>query len=260
MAEFLYVPPYLNWSLFGTVTLDSGTVDPDHDLAWLVDGRPAFPLRLTDVGGAINIANAAGPVNIAAICHHLLDEGVDVVLGDDISGSLSAPAVPRNGVPLNFAKLITEVPGVTSVDLDITGGSPVNSSDLLIGEAMIGKYLVLDPPIRIAGSTFGERHYVHGRASDLSGIPGYSERARSRPMSGSQYYSQAMLEQILEWWDSQDGYAYPIPSLIIPNSDDLTDCRLVMLEEPTYTRVGPEDSDTEYLVDVSFVELPRTRW
>jgi hypothetical protein len=36
--------------------------------------------------------------------------------------------------------------------------------------------------------------------------------------------------------------------------------RLVMLGEPTYTQAGPDDSDVQWLVDLEFTELPRTRW
>lgn len=262
MSEFLYVPPYRNWGLFGTVTIDGASpdlLDADHQAAWLVDGRPGFPLRLTDPEGGFTVTNTAGLVSLVAVCHHLLDEDVAIDVSGDVTASLVAPAVPRNGVPLNFATRFSEVSGVDSVSFDVSG-SPLNSTDVLIGELIVGAPLVLDPPMRVAGSRFGERHYGGSRATDLSGIPGYSERARSRPLSGSQYYSQAQLDLILEWWDSQDGHPYPVPSLIIPDSDNLNDCRLVLLSEPTYTQVGPDGSETQWLVDLEFTELPRTRW
>lgn len=254
MSEFLYVPPYLRWDLFGVVS--ASNVDTDSDAQNLVDGKEKWPLRLTTNNGTITITNTAGTVSLVAVTHHLLSAGATVTFGGDISGSLTMPSYPRNGVPLNKAALITAVPGVTSVDLTIAG----NGSDLLIGETVIGEYLTLDPPIRIAGSQFREPHYGNDRSNPLSGIPPYSDRARSRPLVGSQYYSTVMRDLILEWWDSQDAYAYPVPSLIIPDSDDLSDVRLVMLAEPTYTQVGPEDSDVQWLVNLEFTELPRTRW
>lgn len=255
MGDFLYVPPYRMWSLFGSVT--AATIDPDHDADNLVDGIPGRPMRLTGANGTFSIANTAGNAGIVAICHHLLDEGSVVTLGDDLTGvSLTVPSLPRNGVPLNFAELIDPVVSVDLVSFTVSG----NGEDDVIGEIVIGNPLTLDPAPRITGSSYRERHYVDGRSSELAAHPGYSDRAKARPFHASLFCSQAGLDALFEWFDSQDGEAYPVPSLIVPDSDDLTDVRLVFLSEPEYTVNGPEDSDTRWLVDLDFTEVPRTRW
>lgn len=255
MSSFLYLPPYTRWDLFGTVS--ASNVDPDHDVSWLTDAREKWPLRLTTANGAATITNPSGRVNLFAVTHHLLDAGATVTASGGITGSLVIPSYPRNGVPLNKAALIALVTGVTTVTLTVTGNA---SDDFLIGETFIGESLTLDPAPRIADTRFGERHYVADRPNPISGIPPYSDRARSRPLAGSQYYPTATRDLILEWWDSQDASPYPLPSLIIPDSDNLSDVRVVLLGEPTYQQVGPEGSDVQWLVDLTFDELPRTRW
>lgn len=257
MSQTLYIPPSLNWALFAVV---SGiTPDDDYELDWLTDGRPGFPLRVASGGGAINLAKAAGEVNVVAICHHLLDAGLSVALSGDIADSIVIPAYPPNGVPLNAWKLVTagSPTEVDSLTLTISG----NSTDIVIGEVVAGFALVLDPSLKLDSARFGVRRYLNAPSgNELSGIPSYSEGARSRTLTGSGYYDAATLQDILDWFDSQDAYPYPVPSLLIPDSDDDTDARLVTLAEPSYTRVGPIGSEVEYLVDLTFNEYPRTRW
>lgn len=254
MGDFLYVPPYRQRSLFGTVT--AATIDSDHEAGALVDGIPGVPMRLTAPNGSFSIAQTAASVGIIAVCHHLLDAGSVVTLGGDLSGTLTAPALPRNGVPLNFARLQTPEVTCDNVTFAISG----NGVDDLIGELILGAPLVLDPAPRIVGSQFRERSYVGPRASELAAHPGYSDRAKSRPFSASLFCSQDGLDDLFEWFDGQDGNAYQVPSLIVPDDDDLTDVRLVFLSEPQYVVNGPEGSDTRWLVDLEFTEVPRTRW
>lgn len=259
MSEFLYLPPYRQWSLFGTVTVDGspGVLDAGHEASWLVDGREKFPLRLTTPDGAFEVANPPGEVGVVAFCHHLLAGGVTVDLSGDVSGQIVVPDWPRNGVPYNAWTRLADFTNVSSLIATING-SPANDSDVVIGELLAGAPLVWEHPIRLQGSRFRERQFVGSRVSELSGIPPYSDRARARPFAGSQYYSQAELDEILDWFDSQDGYAYPIPSLIIPDSDNPNDARLVILSEPTYEQIVADPP--LYLVQLEFTELPRTRW
>lgn len=258
MSETLYVRPDKNWALFGNVST-GGATDPDHQLSWLVDGRPGFPLRITGGTAAIQITKAAAGVNVVAICHHLLDPLLSVALSGDITDALIIPAYPPNGVPYNAWKRVSagSPPSVNDLTLTITG----NSGDILIGEVIAGEALVLDPSLQIESARFGVRRYLGASSgNELSGIPPYSEGARSRPLSGSQHYDTATLQAILDWFDSQDAYPYPVPSLLMVDSDDPNDARLVTLQEPRYSQVGPEGSDVQWLVELEFTEYPRTRW
>lgn len=260
MSETLYIRPDKNWALFGTVGDGSPSgADPDHNLAWLVDGRPGFPLRINGGTAAITITNPQGEVNVVAICHHLLDAGLSVAISGGVIGTIVIPAYPVNGVPFNAWDLVTagSPQDITDLTITITG----NSADIVIGELVAGEALALEPSLRIDTSAFGMRTFVNDIHNPLSGIPPYSDRAEARAIRGSQYYSQAMLDAILDWYRAQDAYPYPVPSLLIVDSDDPTDARLVTFaSEPRWTRVGPANSDVEFLVEVDFLEYPRTRW
>jgi hypothetical protein len=256
MARTLYVRPDKNWALFGVVSASG--VDPDHLVSWLVDGRHGFPIRFTSGSATITVTNPIGTVNLVAICHHLLDAGLSVSLSGDVSNTIVIPAYPPNSVPFNAFKEVVPVGSPASVDtliLTISG----NSTDVLIGELIAGEALALDPSLLIDTAQFGVRAYVDRADSPLSGIPPYSERARSRLLSGSQYYDATQLQAILDWFDSQDAFAFPVPSLLIPDSDDPTDARLVTLAEPRYQQVATGSAPL-FLVELEFVEYPRTRW
>lgn len=256
MSQTLYIRPDLNWAFGKTVTQANG--DPDHELSWLVDGRVGFPLRLTVGTGVITISGTAGAVNLVAVCHHLLDAALHVVLGGDLAGSIIIPDYPENGVPFN-AWILTDVGSpdtVDSITLSITG----NSTDILIGEVFAGQALALEPSLKLDDAQFSIQSFRNSTGTPLSGIPPYTEGAEARPVSGSQYYPQAGLDAILAWWRSQDASAYLLPSLLILDSDDDTDARVVTLQNVSWSRVGPVGSDTEYLVRIDFLEYPRTRW
>lgn len=270
MSETLYIRPDKNWALFGTVSDGSPTDgDPDHELSWLVDGRPGFPLRLNSSTNAISIQNPDGgiDINLVAICHHLLDAGLTVTISGGAFGTIQIPAYPVNGVPFNAWDTVSAgspapPPGspdsIVTLTITITG----NTGDIVIGELIAGEALALEPSLRIDTANFGLRTFVNGPSQNaLSGIPPYSERAEARAIRGSQYYSQAMLDAILDWYRAQDAFPYPVPSLLILDSDDATDARLVTFaSEPRWTRAGPEGSEIEFLVEVDFNEYPRTRW
>lgn len=250
----LYVQPTKNMGLLGTVT--AAGVDADYLAAWAVDGRPGFPIFFDSTGATITITNTAKTVNCVAICHHNLDAGLVVTISGGVSGSITIPALPSNGVPLNAWTTISSPASTGSVTLTFSG----NSQNAVIGEIVIGEALVLERRLKLDSHQFGVRRYWNAPSgNELSGIPPYSERARSRVFTGSQIFTASGLTAILDAFDSQDGYAYPMPILLIQNDSDTTDARLVTLAEPQYAQVSPEDGPL-YAVDLSFTEYPRTRW
>lgn len=254
MGRFLIVPPYRQWTLGATV--NAADADSDHPPAQLCDGIPGLPLRLNSPNGDFDVSNPAGAAGIVAICHHRLAAGSLVTLGDDLSGTMTAPAMPRNGVALNFAELIEPESTVSSVSFAISG----NTLEGLVGELVIGAPLELDPSLSIAAARFREESFVGERATPLAAHPGYSDHARGRSFAGSIYQSQTKLDALFEWFDSQDGYAYQVPTLVIPDDDDLTDVRLMTISKPQYTIKGPIGSETRYLVDLEFFDIPRMKW
>jgi hypothetical protein len=265
VSETLLLAPNRNWALFAAVSDGSPTAaDPDHELAWATDGRPGFPLRLNSGSGVITLTKTAGEVDLVALGHHLLPEALSVAISGDVSGSIVIPDYPSNGVPYNAWTRIGGSPlgspaEVDTLILTISQGSPAD--DIVIGEVFAGVPLVLDPSLKRDTTRFGVRRYMNARSgNELSGVPPYSERARSRPITGSQYYDEAMVQALLDAFDSQDAYAYPVPCLLILDSDDPTDARVVTMEEPVITPPGPSGSEVEFLVELTFNEVPRTRW
>lgn len=266
MSRTLYLPPYKNWALFAEVT--GVSPDTDHELAWLTDGRPGFPLRVAAGDGTIQLAQAAGPVTHVAICHHLLDEGLGVTVGGDTSGEIVIPAYGRNGIPFHaYAAMDLASPptpdSVAALTLAISG----NYNDILIGEVFAGEMLELDPSFRLDDLQFSIERFVNNPSgSRLSAIPPYSDRAEARDLSGSIYCSSLQdlgprLEAVLDWWRSEDAYAYPVPSLLITNDEDPTSARVVTFAgKPTWREVEVAGEDPYYLIQLAFTEVPRTRW
>lgn len=265
VRRILYLRPDKNWALFATV--GGVTADDGHLLDWLTDGRPFFPLRVASGDGTITLSKTAGNATIAAVSHHLLDAALAITVGGDTSGVITIPAYPPNGVPFHAYTLLAdpETPDVvSSVTLAITG----NSTDLLIGEVFVGEYDVLDPESIVAGSfllddlQFGIESFVNPPSGNrLSGIPPYSERAEARPISGSVYANAAQLAALLDWYRSQDAYAYPVPSFVVFDDQDPTSGRVVFFASPpTWREVPVAGPDPFYLVHLSFTDVPRTRW
>lgn len=263
MSRTLYMRPDKIWSLFGAVSAANG--DPDHELDWLTDGRPGFPLRLNSGTETITITKAAGEVNIVAICHHLLDAGLSVTLGGDVSGTIEIPDYPENGVPFNaWTEVTTGSPTeVDTLTLAISG----NAEDIVIGEVVAGAADELSPSLKIDGTTFSLQRFLNSASGNpLSGIPPYSEGAEARPVTGSGLYDQAGLDAILAWQRAHDAFAYPVPSLLILDSDDPTDARLVTIQDVTWQVAVPRDDAVSpprtalYLVQIAFLEYPRGRW
>lgn len=263
MSRTLYIRPDKIWSLFGSVAAANG--DPDHELDWLTDGRHGFPLRLNSGTETITITNAQGEVNVVAICHHLLDGGLAVVLGGDVSGAIEIPAYPENGVPFNGWTEVTagSPTEVDTLTLAITG----NSDDIVIGEVVAGAADELDPSLKIDDTQFSIQRFLNTPSGNpLSGIPPYSERAEARNVTGSGLYDQDGLDAILAWHRAQDAFPYPVPSLLILDSDDPTDARLVTIQDVTWRVEVPRDDSVSpprtalYLVQIAFLEYTRGRW
>jgi hypothetical protein len=255
----LYLRPDKNWSFGATVS--GSASDTDHDLQWLVDGRPGFPLRLQTGTATLELAKAAGLVTLVAIGHHLLDAELTVTVGGDVAGEIEIPAYGLNGVPFNAWGLVADdesEPIVETLTIDIAG----NSTDILIGELMAGDYDVLDPSFRLDDLQFEiERFFNTPSGNVLSGIPPYSERAEARPLSGSLYATVAQLAEILDWWRSEDAFAYPVPSFLVTNDEDPTSGRFVRFaNKPTWKEIEVAGPDPYYIVQLDFLEYPRTRW
>jgi hypothetical protein len=260
----LYLRPDKNWALLAAVAASIAT-DTDHDLSWLTDGRPAFPLRLQGGSATITLTKAAGEVTLVLVGHHLLDAGLTITIAGDRAGSVVIPAYAVNGIPFNAFALV-ESAGYADVDtltLTITG----NSTDILIGEVMAGEFDVLEPSFRLDDLQFSIDKYLNTQSSNpLSGIPPYSERAESRSLSGSLYAASTqdlgpLLEDVLDWWRSEDAFPYPVPSVLITDEGDPTSAKLVRFaSKPTWREVPVAGADPYYLIQLSFVEYPRTRW
>lgn len=256
LTQSLYIPADQWWHLFGTVT-PAGDLDEGHQAAWAVDGKPGIPIRLNATSGSFGLTkavdNAVAGVNVLALAHSNFREGLVATITGDLSGSIVMPAWGRNKVPYTPYTLIDEA-AASAIDVALA----TNDVDLILGEFLAGRALALPDSIRVEGSQFANPAYFEALANPLVSVPAYSDHARGRIARGTQYYDQAGLDAILDWYDSQDAEAYRIPSALILNPADALDFRLGFLSEPTFSQVEPDPP--RYLVSIEFVELPRPQW
>lgn len=263
MDTFLYARPDQWFSRGCTVT---GTIDPDYQLQWLVDGRLGYPVRAAGGSPAadlsLTLTGASGSVGIVVVGNHNLI--VPAVITGDVSASVTpATTRPPNGIQLNPYALLDPVEtGVTTVDLDVTG----NDETPIIGELVLATVRTLTP-VKIDDNQFTENDYARDQAGEFVSVPPYNPRLEGRRLTGSQYYTIEDLAEIRAWWQAQQAGSWP--SILIPDPD-LNDAWFVQFKGLSYKQVlskgdalgGSPAAVTGglWLVSFEFVEYPRSRW
>lgn len=251
VAQFGFIPPNKNWAYGAAVT--GPTSDSDHSLAWAVDGRNNFPLRVNGAAATITLTKTAAPVSAVSIANHRIK--VNTALTGGVSGSLLAPSVPENDVLINpwlqVAPFATPA-SVGSLILTIAA----NPEDVVIGEIIAGEMVLLPQPFWQDDSwritDFADEPSLEEMLSE--GVARYSEDAEARAWTGRQVYTTAMVDKLISWKRAQKGYR--LPSLCVPDltKNDAFHCFMILgaivaAEAPGY-----------WEVEFTIVELPRTRW
>lgn len=92
MSTFLYTRP--TDRLLGTVTVQSGTVEPGYPAVNLDDGQPDKPAKLATPSGAwVRDLGIATRCDVCALIHHNLTAGLNVRLQGNATNVWTAPAV-----------------------------------------------------------------------------------------------------------------------------------------------------------------------
>lgn len=239
-TTFLFVRPD---RVFGTSV--SGTVDSTYQAAWLVDGRPSYPVRRTGANAEFVITGTATDVNFLALGYHSLDAALSVAISGDITNSLTIPAYGSNSIPVNAYKSITLVSGVDSLTLTVTGNT---GAAVIIGEFAAGTASTL-PGTLSRHTGFRRQTFSAQRPIDRAWIPAYDKGLEGDEWTGTLLLTSAQRDTLLAWEQSQKSRTRP--SIVVINSAAMWG----FIEVGNQIPVG-----SLWKIDVRFVEIPRTRW
>lgn len=120
MSTFLYTRPSDILSRTATVAVNTGTGDAEYPPAYLVDGMPELPGKLTTTTGSwtFQMAGGAQRIDIAALIHANITAGLEVRIQGHTSNAWGAPTLNRTfTIPAFFAD---NFPGNPYVNLAVT--------------------------------------------------------------------------------------------------------------------------------------------
>lgn len=240
----------------------TGTVDDDYEAQWLCDLRPNRPVRAA-AGSPASLSLAltcpAGEVGILVVGQHNLI--VPVTIGGDVTATITPEATrPPNDIPLNPFALVDPAVTVDALTFDVDG----NDETPVIGEFIAGTVREVTP-VRIEDAQFEELDFAEPRAMAAMFLPPYDEGLEGRTLKGTQIYTSADLAILRGWWQAQR--AGTKPSVLIPNPD-VNDAWLVQFQglqyrplvQPSPIAGSPASDQGLWLVTLTFVEYPRSRW
>lgn len=243
-----YVRPDL--SLNGSAV--SGTVDADYDNDWLVDGRPAFPVRVTG-SFSLTVTPAGSPaptIDVIALIHHNVRQAATVTLGGDLSSTIPTVPEPPDGIFPNIYRLLSTPDSVSSLVLGISGNTVPVITSLYAGLSRELTPLHLgrteDPaePFQWEGEGLTQAPYD----------PGVSDPWRS---AGECILTDDELEDVRDWYLSTRRGTRP--TLIILD-DAINEAKLVVFRYKAVDLAPAPYPDALHTVSFEFVEIPRVRW
>jgi hypothetical protein len=243
-------PPF--WSAHATVT---ASVDADYLAAWLCDTRPGRPIRSTSGAFSASIANPSGPVDVMVVGHHNVDPGSLIAIDGDIDASLTVPALPADGIPLNPFTLAGSPNIAATLTLAVSG----NSVDVVIGEFAAGQLRSIGLP-QLSSHRLEHAHKNIEPAVDVASVLPYDKGVAMRRLSGTYVLTNTEKDAVEEWYRAERGGSRP--SVIIPELD-VNDAWFVRFAEPpSFTPIVPHQTRSVILwvASLIFQELPRSRW
>lgn len=247
ISTFGFIPPHKNWSRGATVTGTAAATD--HSLAYLVDDRWGFPLRVNAVTGAWLITGlATGTISAVMLANHRVK--VNAVLSGGISGTILPATTPVHDILLNPFLRITPVAGVSSFTLTITS----NSESIIIGELIAGELIELPLPTWESEQLMYSDFAADQSIPDLVSIPQYDEGADARVWRGRQIYTTSEKNIFLEWQQAQRTRSRP--SMIVPDLM-VNDAFMGYVKIVSITPGGGEGL---WFIEFLIIECPRTRW
>jgi hypothetical protein len=248
MALFLYQRPTDNVAPNATVTVDSGTGDPDYPPSYLTDLAPGRPAKLTTTSGRwVFDFGSAQRVDLAALIHHNLTGGLNVRLRGNATNAWGAPTLDIAFTVANayldnwranpWIDVTATVPVAANRTfrywaVDIVG---VNGAAVQIGEVWLGaeKRAMLRGPNW--GSDRGELRPMVRHETDYGVELLYDRGAKIRTVNLTAQVTDAELGNLKNVWDAARGASRPF--LVVP-ADDADDAWFVRFnqDEWKYTR------------------------
>lgn len=266
MSSFLYARPSDNVLSGATISVNTGTEDPDYLATNINDLHPEKPAKLTTTSGSwVADLGSAKQVDLAAIIHHNLDAAIAVTLQGHTANSWGAPTlstaftIPARlndqytvNIWLDLTVLFPSAVNRTFRywRLNVTG---VNSAALFVGEW------------RLEGTrrTFGTRDIKRGSTrmwrrpailheTELFVRRAYDLGVTIRTVTVDVELTDPVLADLETWYRDAQGIIKPF--LIVPNSSE-TDAWLVGFtnQERPYRRLAPG----YHTATIEFQELSR---
>jgi hypothetical protein len=225
--------------------------DGDYHAENLTCGWPGTPVRWRtgSASGTITLPSAA-TISLVVVSHHKLDAGKAVSFTNGITVTVTTPATtPPDDIPLNPWTTITPAAGVTAFDFAVSS----NTEDVILGEIIAGEYDTLTLPL-YSNDRRGERSFARDMPIEQSSVrphdPGLSAR---KPWAGRYVLTQAQLDTVIAWFRAQRNGTYP--SVLIPDTS-VNDAWVGFLGAPEYEPF----TGRLWAVDLTFTEMPRSRW
>jgi hypothetical protein len=212
-----------------TLSVQSGTEDPDYLAANLADRVVAIPAQLTTTTGAWKLAyGAAQRIDVVALPHHNLTAGLNVRFQGNATDSwgsptldaaITIPAYRGDGFPGGAWKDLTGVTGYTTAGfqywrLVIVG---VNAAPVKIGELIaLSLKRTLNPNISWGAARKDERPIIEN-VTDYLVSTIYDLGVTRRTIAGELDTTDTGLADVRAWWEDTRGRARPF--LLIPDED-----------------------------------------
>lgn len=224
-----------------TITVQTGTVDPEYPVTNLVDGNPAKPAKILETSGAWKFAfTGAQRIDFLAIPHHNLTAGLEVRIQGNaadawgaptLNALITIPAWRTDGWPVGPWLDLTGVAGYAVGGfqywrLVVVG---VNAAPVAIGQVWLGAALRTLSPNLSWGAREGEFHKITEHETDFGVVLSYDFGLLRRTLTGEVDATDAAKTAVLTWWQSTNGRARP--TIIVPDGT-VNEALMVRWAEP----------------------------
>lgn len=245
MGRAIYAHYSDNVAPSATITVNTGTEDPDYLAANLVDLNPSKPAQLTTTTGSwVFDWGAAQRVDWVLVPMHNLTAGLDVRVQMNATNSWGAPSLDTpiviptyrgDGLPVGSWKDLTGVAGYSVsgfryLRLVVVG---VNAAAVKVGEVMIlANKRTLNPNISW-GAQVPEQRLTQVNQTDAGVKMMYDLGTTLRNFRGELDTTDAGLAAVRAWWQNTRGPIYPFAFVLDEDLNDAVMARWSSSLDPT---------------------------
>lgn len=245
MGRAIYAHYGDNVAPAATITVNTGTEDPDYLAANLVDLNPSKPAQLTSTTGSwVFDWGAAQRVDWVLIPMHNLTAGLEVRIQQNatnnwgsptVNTTITIPAYRGDGLPVGCWRDLTGVAGYLVggfqfLRLIVVG---TNAAAVKIGEVMIlSNKRTLNPNISW-GAQVPEQRLSQVNQTDAGVKMMYDLGTTLRTFRGELDTTDAGLAAVRAWWQSTKGPIYPFAFVLDEDVNDAVMARWSSSLDPT---------------------------